>query len=75
MEPVQQFLTSKVGISCELLFASIIPIKLSTAVDNKLLRLALQVAGVLIAAAGGIVLSSSGVLPPFITNMTRSAVV
>lgn len=65
-----QFLTSKLGVSLELLGLSIIPLKLAGTVENKILSVALLAAGILIAGAGGFFLCSSGILPSVITNVT-----
>ena len=65
-----QFLTSKLGISIELLGLSILPLQLSRSVEDKLMSTALLTLGIFMAAAGGFFLCSSGVLPSFITNVT-----
>jgi hypothetical protein len=65
-----KFMTSKLGISIELLALSILPLQLSRSVDDKLISTALLTLGVFMAAAGGFFLCSSGVLPSFITNVT-----
>ena len=65
-----KFLTSKLGISLELLCLSIIPLQLSRTVDNKILSIALLAAGVLIAGAGGFILCSSGAISSFLPHVT-----
>ncbi len=65
-----KFLTSKVGISLELLGLSMLPLRLSGTVDNHILSIALLAAGVLIASAGGFLLGSTGVFPPFLNSVT-----
>ncbi len=70
-----KFLTSRLGVSLELLGLSIIPLKLAGTVENKILSVALLAAGILIAGAGGLFLASSGALPSFITDVTRIAAV